>query len=79
MDGKETSRALPKFMYGNPADVAEAAEISELECRLCRAAAVTMQRAFCGHERNPQQKGFPVIGSRCRYFDERDAVMEVAK
>jgi hypothetical protein len=77
MGEREASRALPRHMYGDPALVVERAEIRELGCRLCQAAAVTMMRAFCSESRNPQQKGFPHVGDRCKWFKERDRVLEV--
>lgn len=76
MNEREQSRALPRHMYGDPAMVVERAEIRELGCRLCRAAAVTMMRAFCDEPRNERQKGFPHVGDRCKWFVERDQVLE---
>lgn len=75
----DQSRALPAALYGDPAYVVERAEIRELGCRLCNAAAVTLMRAFCADHRNLEQKGFPHIGDRCRWFDERADALEVPR
>ena len=79
MSNREASRALPRHMYGDPAEVVERAEIRELGCRLCQAAAVTMMRAFCDEERNHEQKGVPTIGTRCRWFKESERVLETRR
>jgi hypothetical protein len=70
---------LPAYMYRDPAEVVERAELRELGCWLCQESAVIMMRAFCGEVRNPAQKGFPTIGDRCRYFVERESILEVGK
>lgn len=77
MRGRDVSRALPWHMYGDPALVVERAEIRELGCRLCQSASVTLMRAFCGETRNTQQRGFPTVGDRCKWFVERDQILEV--
>lgn len=74
MSERERSRALPRHMYGDPAMVVERAESRELGCRLCRSAVVTLMRMCCGHDRNVDQKGFPTIGDRCRWFVERESI-----
>lgn len=63
--------ALPAHLYRDPAEVVERAEIRALGCSLCRASAITLMRAFCSDPRNGQQRGFPTIGIRCRWYDER--------
>lgn len=67
----EQSRALPSYMYGDPAKVAEENELRELGCMICTKRGMTLMRSFCSEPRNDQQKGFPRIGHRCRWFDER--------
>ncbi len=61
---------LPAWMWGDPAQVAERKELAELGCSLCASNVVTMMRAGCGDHRNDRQKGWPDIGSRCKWFDE---------
>lgn len=70
--------ALPAFMYRDPAQVAEANEMRELACTLCRHSAVTLMRTFCANPSNPQQKGFPWKGYRCRLFDHIETTQEPA-
>ena len=65
---------LPAWMWGDPAKVAERRERDELGCALCQSCAVTMVAlAFCDDKHNAQQKGFPTIGHRCRWFRERES------
>lgn len=71
MAEREVSRALPSYMYRDPAKVAEENELRELGCRVCTKRGFTLSRAVCVEARNPRQKGFPEIGRRCRWFDER--------
>jgi len=70
---------LPSYMYGDPARVAEENELRELGCRLCVKRTVTLQRAICSEPRNPRQVGFPHLGHRCRWFDERETLTEVER
>lgn len=66
------SNALPRFMYGNPADVAERLELDELGCRACASHRLVFDRVLCGDVRNEMsQSGVPRIGHRCRWFNER--------
>ena len=69
----EESKALPSFMYGDPANVVERMELDELGCSLCTKGNVTFIRVVCGEPRNEKQKGVPYIGHRCRWFDEKGA------
>lgn len=61
---------LDAWMYGDPAKVAERLEQDRLGCSLCVHHRLTLMRAWCGNERNSKQRGFPVIGARCEWFEE---------
>ena len=64
------SRALPAFMYGDPADVLERSQLNRLGCRACVSHRVVFGRVVCGDVRNEtQQKGVPHVGSKCRFFN----------
>ena len=65
--------ALPAYMYRNPAEIVERAEIHALGCALCQSSAITLMRAFCDQPENVRQAGFPTIGQRCKWFAERPA------
>ena len=65
--------ALDAWMYRDPAMVAERLEQDRLGCSLCHHQRVTMMRAWCGCERNHRQRGFPVVGHRCKWFVEVEA------
>ena len=75
----EKSRALPRQLYGDPAVVVEQHEWHELGCRLCTKAAFTWQRVLCQEPRNERQQGVPHLGHKCRWFDERQGTLEVAR
>lgn len=64
---------LPTWMWRDPAVVAERKEQIELGCTLCASNVVTMMRGCCGDPRNGRQKGWPYIGTRCKWFDEMKA------
>lgn len=66
------SNALRQFMYRNPADVVEWAELDALGCRACSPHRVVFDRVLCGDVRNEtQQAGVPRIGHRCKWFVEK--------
>ena len=67
---KENSRALPRFYYHDPADVAERLELDRLGCRACLSHSVVFGRAVCGDDRNDRQVGVPRVGHRCRWFKD---------
>jgi hypothetical protein len=67
---RENSRALPTRMYGDPADVVERTQMSQLGCRACSRMVMVCGRRCCGERRNIEQKGFPSIGWNCRWFVE---------
>lgn len=70
---REHSRALPRGMYGDPADVIERAQMNQLGCRACSRSIEICGRSMCGERRNLGQKGFPAIGWKCRWFlEQRD-------
>lgn len=69
----EESRALPSFMYGDPANVVERMELDDLGCKLCTKGFSTFSRMVCREVRNEKQKGVPTIGHRCRWFNEKGA------
>ena len=62
--------ALPRFMYGDPADVAERLQLDELGCRACVSHELVLERVVCGDPRNELQRGVPRIGHRCRWFKD---------
>lgn len=63
------SRALPAFMYGDPADVLERSQLNRLGCRACVAHRVVFGRVVCGDVRNQtQQAGVPRVGHWCKWF-----------
>lgn len=65
---KDSSRALPRYMYGDPADVVERLELNELGCRACVSHKIVFDRVICVDGRNEQQNGVPMIGHRCKWF-----------
>lgn len=62
------SRALPVRYYGDPANVLEREQMKALGCRACNNQHLVLGKVFCTDVRNPQQKGVPGIGDRCRWF-----------
>lgn len=64
MEGK----VLPRFMYGDPADVVERMELNDMGCRACLSHKVVFDRVVCGDSRNELQRGVPRVGYRCRWF-----------
>jgi len=64
------SRALPHQFYGDPADVVERAQLSQLGCRACKSHDVVFDRVVCKDGRNIQQRGVPHVGFRCRWFND---------
>lgn len=64
------SNALPRYMYGNPADVVERMELNQLGCRACVSHEVVLEQVVCGDPRNDLQHGVPRIGHRCRWFQD---------
>ena len=63
------SSALPRFMYRDPADVAERLELDDLGCRACVSHRLVFDRVICGDVRNEvRQAGVPRVGHRCRWF-----------
>lgn len=66
------SRALPRYFYGDPADVVERLQMDRLGCRACVSHRVVFGRVICVDARNEmKQSGVPVIGHRCRWFVEK--------
>lgn len=65
------SNALRQFMYRDPAEVVERAELNALGCRACSSHRIVFDRVLCGDVRNEtQQAGVPRIGHRCKWFVE---------
>ncbi len=67
---RESSRALPSHRYGDPADVAERAELEALGCKACVRHSIAW-RVICRDARNEAQKGVPYVGHRCKWFEEK--------
>ena len=66
------SKALPRFMYGDPADVVERVEMDRLGCRACVSHLAVFDRVVCGDPRNEmKQAGVPRVGHRCKWFVEK--------
>jgi hypothetical protein len=61
---------LPAFLYRNPAEVIEQAELDSLGCRICHKADELFGRLHCLDVRNTKQTGVPTIGHRCKWFLE---------
>lgn len=66
----DSSRALPHYFYGDPADVVERMELREMGCRLCVSHDVALGRVVCADSRNESQRGVPGVGYRCKFFKE---------
>ena len=68
----ESSRALPKHFYADPAIVVERKELSEMGCTACKKHARLLGRVVCTEERVTNYKRVPFIGVKCKYFELRD-------
>jgi len=66
------SRALPSFYYGDPAVVYEWMEVTRMGCRACVHRRTAFGRIVCGHVRNTKQCGVPLIGFRCKWFNDKE-------
>lgn len=65
-------RELRKFMYRDPAYVAEMLELDDLGCRACLSHKIVFDMVVCVDARNEaKQKGVPHAGHRCRFFNEK--------
>ena len=62
------SKALPKHMYRDPAEIYEARELKRMGCKACLNHRLVLDRVMCGDQRNELQEGVPKIGRRCKYF-----------
>lgn len=64
------SRALPHYFYGDPADVVERMQLRDMGCKLCAKHDVALGRIICTDSLNEVQRGVPVVGYRCKFFEE---------
>jgi hypothetical protein len=62
------SKALPRWMYQDPAKVYESVQNRRIGCKACKSHKIVLGRVMCGDERNYQQQGVPQIGKRCKWF-----------